>query len=507
MLHRFLKAGLLTLPLLISGCPDDPPPMTTGEDSSSTTDPPTSTTLPPLTATDTMGTGNMTSVTSSADTTVGPPPTTDATTVGPDDTTTTGPMTTGPGSTGPESTGPATTGGGDDGNCCVPHPATGCEVPAVETCVCALDPFCCSMEWDGICVDEAINDCAANCPGGGTEGTSMTGGTGGGGGDCCAANGTPGCDDPACEAAVCALDPFCCSMEWDGICADEATMECPVLCPPMATGGTGVMTTGVGTGGGDPSCCVPHGFPGCDDPACEAAVCALDPFCCSTEWDGICVDEAGMECGMLCPPGGTGGSGGFTTGVGTGGGDPSCCVPHPFPGCDDPGCEMVVCALDPFCCSTEWDGICVDEAGTECGMLCPPGGTGGSGGITTGVGTGGTGGVGGDCCAANGSPGCDDPVCETAVCALDPFCCSTEWDGICADEAELECPVLCPGGGGTGGGTGGVGGDCCAANVTPGCDDPACEAAVCAVDPFCCSSQWDDICADEALMECPMLCP
>ncbi len=41
-------------------------------------------------------------------------------------------------------------------------------------------------------------------------------------GDCFSANGTPGCEYNDCEATVCAIDPFCCDVEWDGICAGEA---------------------------------------------------------------------------------------------------------------------------------------------------------------------------------------------------------------------------------------------------------------------------------------------
>jgi hypothetical protein len=52
----------------------------------------------------------------------------------------------------------------DDGNCCFSHVGTGCEVPAISACVCALDPYCCNMAWDNTCAMEAINDCGANCP-------------------------------------------------------------------------------------------------------------------------------------------------------------------------------------------------------------------------------------------------------------------------------------------------------------------------------------------------------
>ncbi|MHC4429813.1 MAG: proprotein convertase P-domain-containing protein, partial [Planctomycetota bacterium] len=57
---------------------------------------------------------------------------------------------------------------------------------------------------------------------------------GGGGSDCCIPNGTPGCDDPECEAIVCGMDPFCCDVAWDGICADEALEFCEIC---SASGG------------------------------------------------------------------------------------------------------------------------------------------------------------------------------------------------------------------------------------------------------------------------------
>jgi len=40
-----------------------------------------------------------------------------------------------------------------------------------------------------------------------------------------------------------------------------------------------------------------------------------------------------------------------------------------------------------------------------------------------------------DCCVANGTPGCSDMDCQDIICAVDPFCCNTAWDGICANEA------------------------------------------------------------------------
>ncbi len=47
------------------------------------------------------------------------------------------------------------------------------------------------------------------------------------------------------------------------------------------------------------NCCFAHvSSKGCDDPACQGAVCAVDSFCCDNAWDGICADEATQMCGL-----------------------------------------------------------------------------------------------------------------------------------------------------------------------------------------------------------------
>ncbi|MCA9291314.1 MAG: hypothetical protein KDA25_09300 [Phycisphaerales bacterium] len=45
----------------------------------------------------------------------------------------------------------------------------------------------------------------------------------------------------------------------------------------------------------------------------------------------------------------------------------------------------------------------------------------------------------GSCFEANGSPGCDDFFCCKNICFDDPFCCDTEWDQNCADQALKVC--------------------------------------------------------------------
>ncbi|MCH2160453.1 MAG: hypothetical protein MK085_01130 [Phycisphaerales bacterium] len=49
----------------------------------------------------------------------------------------------------------------------------------------------------------------------------------------------------------------------------------------------------------------------------------------------------------------------------------------------------------------------------------------------------------GECCTANGTPGCESSVCEDIVCMNLAYCCETEWDTACAVFAQIlgcDCP-------------------------------------------------------------------
>lgn len=105
------------------------------------------------------------------------------------------------------------------------------------------------------------------------------------------------------------------------------------------------------------------------------------------------------------------------------------------------------------------------------------------------LGDGGEGPEGTDCCVSGPQTGCGDPACVDIVCPYDSWCCSINWDGICADEANVLCTVC------------GGGGNCCNVEAPEGCGDTDCYDAVCEVDSFCCSA-WDFICAEEAIVEC-----
>lgn len=293
--------------------------------------------------------------------------------------------------------------------CCTSHPAPGCEDPSIEACVCELDAECCAFGWDDGCVQVALTLCGA-CGGGGTteaEGSSESTGTDTNGHhhdpECCMPSDTPGCADEDIEACVCGNDPFCCESEWDDLCIQVGITNCDTRCGPPA------------------SCCEFGLDPGCSDPTVEACVCALEPECCMTEWDGSCVATAAIECGAGCK---------------LDSGDGDCCVDNGTPGCDDPVIQACVCVDDPFCCDVVWDYVCAAAApGPPCYADC-------GGGTTGGMATSG-GPVPGDCCQPSGAAGCDNWATEACVCAIEDLCCTDHWGPLCVNLATGDCGLVC----------------------------------------------------------------
>lgn len=278
-----------------------------------------------------------------------------------------------------------------------------------------------------------------------------------------------------------------------------------VGCPsdPLEVHGSGSSTSGTSTGsdpsatskgtgpvgstssggldgtdhGGDPmDCCAAHPEAGCGDNEVAACVCKQEASCCAFAWDVTCVELAD-QCGGCDPATGDG-----TTSGSTGGGPMDvCCEPSNQPGCaEDLELEACVCALDDFCCANEWDGQCVDAAQRACGLQCNvvPGG---------------------DCCTANGTPGCDEPPVQECVCDLDPYCCNNEWDGLCVSEAQYACGDEC-----------GLPppnmGDCCMPQPAPGCEDPAVTDCTCMINGGCCLFPWNDECIQIAVTACAIMC-
>ncbi len=48
--------------------------------------------------------------------------------------------------------------------CSVPPHHVGCDDSSIESCVCAVDSFCCTDEWDAQCVDEVESLGCGTCP-------------------------------------------------------------------------------------------------------------------------------------------------------------------------------------------------------------------------------------------------------------------------------------------------------------------------------------------------------
>jgi hypothetical protein len=314
-------------------------------------------------------------------------------------------------------------------DCLVASELGGCKDLACCTEVCSgVDPFCCEVRWDQVCVAQA----AAFC-----------GGVTGGRGPCLRPHGQLGCSDPLCSSAVCAIKPECCLLGWDSFCAEAAFAVC--------------INPDKGQGQGD--CFTPHGTPGCVDPICTAAVCSFRPECCTLAWDPACATQALILCNPVaaweCPCAG------------------SCFSPHANPGCDNRTCCAVVCNQRSECCTLGWDADCVAIAR----QLCCGDGTCGDPCL-------------GNCFEITGQPGCSDPFCCEAVCGIDPLCCTSSWDFLCVQAAEARC---------TGGCGLPSAGSCFSSSASPGCDNAPCCADVCAADPFCCEGRWDGECVALAI--------
>ena len=435
----------------------------------------------------------------------------------------------------------------DCGSCPEPCGDGVCDDTIGEDCdTCDADCGACPFCGDGSCDEhEGCSTCSDDC------GECL--------GGCCESNGTPGCDDGACQASVCALDDFCCETFWDSNCANCASgqdgfggLDCGAVladCPQCDPCGDGVCDDSIGEdcgtcegdcgacpfcGDGECNgdedcascegdcgickgdCCESNSSAGCDDGACEAAVCEVDGYCCDNTWDSHCANCAaglpgygGLDCTAIvaaCPLCDNCGDGVCDGDIGedclTCGADCGACPDF----CGDGECngdeDCTSCEGDCGACPDPCgDGVCDDAIGEDCASCA------GDCGNCAGA---------GDCCASNGSTGCDDDACEDYVCSQDAWCCDTEWDSICAGEAvdwcttcggtycgDAECAgdedcTTCAGDCGACDGEG----DCCTGNGSWGCDDDDCETYVCSQDAYCCDNTWDDICGNEATDWC-----
>ena len=176
----------------------------------------------------------------------------------------------------------------------------------------------------------------------------------------------------------------------------------------------------------------------------------------------LALSAAGTADGQVCPSPG------------------DCLTTHGTPGCDHADCCTEVCGFMPACCSVMWDQGCVALAQENCGICGNP--------------------AAGSCLEEHLTAACDDVDCCTAICAIDPSCCQIRWDGLCALYAGFTCtfdPGICgdP-----------DAGSCFSVHTGGACADVTCCEAVCAQDPSCCQSSWDNICVALAGVNCAGTC-
>jgi len=85
-----------------------------------------------------------------------------------------------------------------------------------------------------------------------------------------------------------------CTTTFQGCCASDTKVQW------CENGVTCEVQCGASPGAGTGNCCEQNGSTGCCDSEIEACVCALDSYCCQTQWDSLCVAKV-PQCGGSCP--------------------------------------------------------------------------------------------------------------------------------------------------------------------------------------------------------------
>jgi hypothetical protein len=415
------------------------------------------------------------------------------------------------------------------GSCYTANTTPGCNNPTCCASVCLADPFCCNTRWDEFCAARAESTCrsGATCADAKVLSSSFiesydfntANGAIGGSSSCgdndaratwrrwistCSGRVTVSVCTEFAEGQVVLTVFDACNGQELACGSNEAGDNCfygPLGTVSVSFGSAigqdyliristeGATNDSAGTlsiscascGPGAPSCYVAHSTPGCNDLSCCTSVCAPDPFCCGTMWDSLCVNRAESICrsGETCPDAiainpAFPSSYQYDTTVGAVGGGSSCgndddratwrrwtstctglvtvstctefaegqVVLAVFEGCDtnEIACgsneEGLDCNLGPFGTSRvqfpaiegrtyliriSTEGASNDSAGSiaiECQTVC---------------------GTGESCYVAHSTPGCNDANCCASVCAADPYCCTNQWDGLCAARAESTC--------------------------------------------------------------------
>ncbi len=325
-----------------------------------------------------------------------------------------------------------------------------------------------------------------------------------------------GCDpdpfDPPCGTGACCYPIEIPPNPPVMVCQDTTPGECATLGDPLGSAFSrgnfcgDVVCPPVSCLGGTGDCFSSHAGTGCEDAYCCGVVCdpvTGDPFCCDSEWDAACAQDAVEKCDHPLQNDNCAGSqdisgagtfgfensiattdGPVHLGCGTLGGDEQItrdvwyCWTSPctsnvlvrtcgqtqvdtklavYDGCTCPPTDGNLLDCDDDRCSPfQSMGLFSATAGHEylIRLGSYPGQAGGTGTFSISCGAPpvpACESAAGNCCAAGVSSACDDSECCNTVCACDPYCCDTEWDNACATTgagdnhcgaAEL-CPSIC----------------------------------------------------------------
>jgi len=255
-------------------------------------------------------------------------------------------------------------------SCTEAHTTPGCSNAACCSQVCTFESFCCDVEWDAFCVKLAIDLCGLyvyECPAGGPANNCPTDATIVEGGDAVAFNSTAASTvGPTADCGSGKGDDQIHNDLWYQFTAPANGTLVSSTCS-TADFDTKIALYNIGDGTYDPND-LPALFVACneDGEGCENATSLLQAL----------VEDGVTYLVRLGGYLGASGSGTISfefTPEAAACGDPNsgdCCEPAITPFCNDGTCCDLVCSIDPVCCETAWDQLCVNLAFANCPALC-----------------------------------------------------------------------------------------------------------------------------------------
>lgn len=250
-------------------------------------------------------------------------------------------------------------------------------------------------------------------------------------GGCCTDNATANCNDSTCAGCVCEFDPYCCTTQWDGLCAMAASNWCAPICGCALPGQQPTATP------------VPTDTPTPTPAPTVAGSCPLFdagqalPVSASGSTAGVSNAMGGVSCG----DGGT--SSADVTYQWTAPADGAYAIStlgsafNTILSVLDGGCSGTPLACNDDSGNTMQSQVIVTLATAQTVVIVVDGSGGDAGAYHLSITH------AGDCCSANPSPACASAACASCVCAVDSYCCSVQWDGICASAALDSCAPAC----------------------------------------------------------------